>query len=91
MRASGRRENWSASMRPVNVKLAGRAARVITALTGESLERSQQLLKEADNRIGAVVLMARKGVGIEEARRMLEEAGSLRRALQSVKDEGAKG
>ena len=72
-------------VKPVNAKLLGRAARVISALTGESEEVSRRLLREADNRIAVAVLMARKGLGVDEARRVLEDSGgSLRAALEAV-------
>jgi N-acetylmuramic acid 6-phosphate etherase len=78
-------EGYMVGVRPVNAKLLGRAARVISALTGESAEASQRLLEEADNSIGVAVVMARKGVKAEEARRVLEQSGgSLRAALESV-------
>ena len=78
-------EGYMVGVKPVNAKLVGRAARVISALTGESEEVSRRLLREADNSIGVAVLMARKGLKVDEARRVLEESGgSLRGALDSV-------
>ena len=78
-------EGYMVGVQPVNAKLLGRAARVISALTGKSEEVSQRLLREADNSIPAAVLMAKKGLKLEEARRILEESGgSLRAALESA-------
>ncbi|HUW60441.1 MAG TPA: N-acetylmuramic acid 6-phosphate etherase [Candidatus Bathyarchaeia archaeon] len=78
-------EGYMVGVQPVSAKLLGRAGRMISALTGEPEEVSHRLLREADNSIPVAVLMARKGLKVDEARRVLEEAGgSLRAALESV-------
>ncbi|MEQ8769741.1 MAG: N-acetylmuramic acid 6-phosphate etherase [Phycisphaerales bacterium] len=67
-----------------NDKLRDRAARVITMLTGLGREDAFDLLERAGGRVKPAVIMDRRGVGLADAERLLEEhAGSLRRALEA--------
>jgi N-acetylmuramic acid 6-phosphate etherase len=74
-------------MRPVNRKLRARARRIVSALTGRDETGAADLLDEAGGRIDVAVLMARRALDAEEARRRLDAAGgSLRAALEQGED-----
>ncbi len=70
-------------MRPINAKLRRRAVRMVCSLTGVDEDEAAMLLETADNRIPVAVVMARKRVGLQEARRSLAQAdGDLRAVLE---------
>ena len=62
-----------------NRKLAERARRLVMQLTGVDDEGARALLLQANNEVKTAVVMSRKGVGCDEARRLLkQEEGKLR-------------
>lgn len=71
-------------MRPANEKLKHRAARIIAAIAGVSVQEGGALLGQADLHIPTAILMARKGLGPREARALWESHGRLlKEALNS--------
>lgn len=70
-------------VKPVNAKLRRRAIRIVSELTGRAWDDAEALLAESDDRIPVAVLVARLGVGVEEAEARLDSAGGgLRAALE---------
>lgn len=70
-------------MRPTNVKLHERAARMVADLTGADMETARRTLSECDGVIKLATVMLAKGVGRANAEAALERAGgNLRKALQ---------
>jgi N-acetylmuramic acid 6-phosphate etherase len=65
-------------------KLVARATRIVRALTDAGEEEARAALEAAGLRAKVAVVMLRRGVGREEAERVLERAGGfLRAALES--------
>lgn len=76
--------NLMVNVRPVNTKLAERARRIIAEAGGAHVGEAGRLLDAAGGDVKSAILMARLGIGLEEARRRLETAaGRLSEALQS--------
>lgn len=75
-------DNLMVDVVATNNKLRRRATRLVMDLTGLEEEAARTVLQEAGGRVKVAVVMARKGVPAEQARRMLEERlGSLRASL----------
>jgi N-acetylmuramic acid 6-phosphate etherase len=69
-------------MQPLCAKLRKRAVGIVKTLTGTEEAEAKVLLEKANHRIPAAVLMARKKITAKQADALLlEEGGSLRRAL----------
>jgi len=69
-------------MRPTNVKLHERAARMVADLTGADMETARKTLTECDGVIKLATVMLAKGVARSQAEAALERAsGNLRNAL----------
>jgi len=64
-----------------NQKLWSRGVEILRELTGSDGGRAEAALKEAGGRVSLAVLLL-KGLGLEEARALLEESGGLRGALE---------
>jgi N-acetylmuramic acid 6-phosphate etherase len=76
-------ENLMVDLRATNAKLWDRGARIVATLTGLDRERAKELLRRADGHVKLAVVMHRRGVGPDDARRMLAAAsGRLREALE---------
>jgi N-acetylmuramic acid 6-phosphate etherase len=76
-------ENWMVDLRPGSAKLRDRGVRIVAEAGGVERERAEQLLAEAGGEVKTALVMARLGVGAEDARRRLAAAaGSVRRALE---------
>lgn len=76
-------ENLMVDLRATNQKLWDRGARIIATLTGLDRERALELLRRADGHVKAAVIMHRRSVDLEGARRLLENHnGRLRDALR---------
>jgi len=67
--------NLMVNVQPKNTKLADRARRIVAQAGGVSYARAAELLTEAGNSVRAAILMAKMGVGREEAERRLAAAG----------------
>lgn len=76
--------NLMVNVQPTNQKLADRAARIISAITGVEHERAGELLAQGGS-VKAAVLMEKLGVNRSEAERRLAEAhGQLKSALTAA-------
>ena len=75
-------ENLMVDLRASNIKLWDRAARIVAMLTGLDREAAMDFLKRANGHVKVAVVMQKRGVQAEEARKHLEQArGRLREAL----------
>lgn len=64
-----------------NAKLVDRGTRLVAELTGLSRDDAHAALLAAGGRVPVAVLMAERSLSVEDARVLLERAGSLRAAL----------
>jgi N-acetylmuramic acid 6-phosphate etherase len=70
-------------LRPGSAKLRDRSLRIVAEAGGVLRARAEALLAEAGGEVKTALVMARLGVGPEDARRGLAAAGgSVRRALE---------
>lgn len=67
--------NLMVNVQPKNAKLVDRAKRIVAQAAGVTYDRAGELLAEAGNSVRTAILMARAGIGREEAERRLTEAG----------------
>jgi len=72
--------NLLSDMQATNEKLRGRAARIITMVTGIEPEQARRLLQEAGGELKTALMMALSGLAPADARARLA-GGSLRQAL----------
>jgi N-acetylmuramic acid 6-phosphate etherase len=74
-------ENLMVDLRASNTKLWDRGARIVATLTGLDRERAMDLLKAADGHVKLAVVMHKRNVPADEARKLLGAAqGRLRQA-----------
>ena len=74
--------NLMVDLRAVNNKLRDRSARIVMDVTGLSRRRAQALLKRAEGRVKAALVMHYRKVDLQDALRILDDADqSLRRAI----------
>ncbi len=74
--------NLMVNVQPKNTKLIDRARRIVAQAAGVSYERAAETLEEAGNSVRSAILMAKTGVGRDEAERRLAAAGGrISRAL----------
>ena len=77
-------EGRMVGVRPLNKKLRQRCIRIIAELTKEDAAAAEKRLDETGGSIRLAVLMARRGLTLEDARRRLDAArGVLRDALEA--------
>jgi len=75
-----------------NVKLRGRAARIVGEIAGVRPEEAMQALEEANWDLKTAVVMIKHGIGRKEAEKVLGDAGGiLRRALKEAHERGLRG
>jgi N-acetylmuramic acid 6-phosphate etherase len=67
--------NLMVNVQPKNRKLADRARRIVAQAAGVSYERAGELLAESGSNVRTGIVMAKAGVGREEAERRLAAAG----------------
>ncbi len=76
-------ENLMVDLRATNVKLWDRGARIVSTLTSLPRDAAMDLLRKSDGHVKVAVVMHRRNVPAEEARRLLDAAGGrLRAALR---------
>jgi N-acetylmuramic acid 6-phosphate etherase len=76
-------ENLMVDLRATNTKLWDRGARIIATITSLPKNESMELLKKADGHVKVAIVMHRRNVGAEEARKLLERhEGKLREAIE---------
>jgi N-acetylmuramic acid 6-phosphate etherase len=77
-------ENFMVDLRLTNAKLRDRARRIVVAAGGVDPDTADRLVREAGDEVKTAIVMARLGLGAEEARRRLADArGHVRRAAAS--------
>lgn len=75
-------DNLMVDVRPTNEKLVDRATKIISEISGCDYDRSNELLKEANNNVKAAIIMATKDVDYEKASEILEKnKGFIREEL----------
>jgi N-acetylmuramic acid 6-phosphate etherase len=74
-------DNHMVEVELTNHKLWNRGVEILRELTGSERGQAEAALKEAGGRVSLAVLLL-KGIGLEEARGLLVETGSLRAALE---------
>ena len=67
--------NLMVNVQPKNRKLVDRARRIVAQAAGVSYERAGELLEESGSSVRTSIVMAKAGVGREEAERRLAAAG----------------
>jgi N-acetylmuramic acid 6-phosphate etherase len=72
-------ENLMVDVAPTSAKLRERAQGLVMHLAGVSYEQAQRLLAASSFRVKHAVVMARRGVDLAEADRLLHDAGGLLR------------
>jgi N-acetylmuramic acid 6-phosphate etherase len=78
-------ENLMVDVKPTNLKLRDRAARIVSSLGRVSYEEAEHLLGQANDQVKTAVVMARLQVPVDEAQRRLAAAnGKLRRTIEEV-------
>ena len=76
--------NLMVNVQPKNVKLADRARRIIAQATGADYERAGQVLLAAGNSVRTAIIMEKKGIGRDEAEKLLASArGRVSQALKN--------
>jgi N-acetylmuramic acid 6-phosphate etherase len=74
-------ENLMVDMRASNAKLWDRGARMVSTLTGLDKEKSADLLRAADGHVKLAVVMHKRNVPADQARKLIDQAnGRLREA-----------
>ena len=66
-------DNLMVDVRPTNEKLVDRATKIISQISGCDYDKSNKLLKEANNNVKAAIIMAIKDVDYEKASKLLEK------------------
>jgi N-acetylmuramic acid 6-phosphate etherase len=75
--------NLMVNVQPTNQKLEDRARRIIQQVAGVSFERAAELLDQGGRSVRTAIVMEKKGLGREEAERLLAAGrGRLREALK---------
>ena len=75
-------ENLMVDLKPTSEKLVERAKGIIVMLTGAGYDKAAELFERSGRNVKVSVVMAKMGVGREEAEKALERAGGfLARAL----------
>jgi N-acetylmuramic acid 6-phosphate etherase len=67
--------NLMVDLRCTNAKLWDRGARIVATVTGLSRDGAMRVLQDADGWVKAAIVMQQRGVSVEEAERLLEQAG----------------
>ena len=65
-------------LKPTNMKLVGRAARIVTQATGRTTEQAQEVLKLTGNDVKLAILITVTGMPLKRAKMALESAGGFR-------------
>ena len=75
--------NLMVDLRASNSKLKDRTRRIVQMLTDADEANAQRILNECDGELKTAVVAYARNVGVEEARKLLDEAhGQLRRAMK---------
>lgn len=75
-------ENLMIDLTKTNQKLRDRAKRILVVATGESVSEAEHALRQSKHNLRVALIILKRGVSAEQARKALESAGGdLRRAL----------
>src|SRR6266516_7504223 len=75
-------ENLMVDLRATNTKLWDRGARIISTITNLPRSEAMDFLKKADGHVKVAIVMHRRNVGAEEARKLLDRHdGKMREAI----------
>jgi len=75
-------ENLMVDMRATNTKLWDRGARIVATITGVNRDEALSLLGRAEGHVKLAVIMQKRGVSVEDAKKLLADAGGqLRKAI----------
>lgn len=66
-------DNLMVDVKPTNEKLVDRATKIISEISGCDYEKSNELLKDANNNVKLAIIMATKDVDYEKASKILEK------------------
>ena len=76
--------NLMVDLKALNTKLWDRGARIISEVARLTYEEALDVLKQADGEVKTALVMAQRGLSVEESRsRLKDQDGSLRRVLES--------
>lgn len=83
-------DGYMVSLTADNRKLRGRAARIVSAITGRSKDEAEALLERGGGQVKTAILLAAGAASADAARKLLEGTGQkLRPALSAI--EGSRG
>jgi N-acetylmuramic acid 6-phosphate etherase len=75
-------QNLMVDLKPTNMKLVGRATRIVTQATGCTTEQAQEALRLTGDDVKLAILITGTGMPLKRARMALESAGGfLRKAM----------
>lgn len=75
-------ENLMVDLRCTNTKLWDRGARIVATITGINREDAMSLLGRAEGHVKLAVVMQKRNVGVDDAKKLLADAnGQLRQAI----------
>ena len=79
-------DGYMVNLKADNIKLKGRACRIVSGISGVELGEAERLLEAADGSVKTAVLLAAGATDAASAERALSESGdSLRRALTAIR------
>ncbi len=73
--------NLMVDVRPSNSNLVDRACRIIVEIAGIPYDEAKRLLEASHNEVKTAIVMARRGVSVDEARALLADANGVLRAV----------
>jgi len=75
-------QNLMVDLKPTNMKLVARAARIVTQATGCTAEQAQEALRRSGNDVKLAILVTVTGMSLSRAKAALQSAGGfLRKAI----------
>lgn len=70
-------ENMMVDLQLTNQKLVERAKRIIMIATGVEYERASELLKQSGNHVKSAIVMQKRDVSADEAKRLVRDSGGF--------------
>ncbi len=70
-------ENMMVDLQLTNQKLSERAKRIIMLATGVEYEKVAELLKTSGNHVKSAIVMQKKSVNVQEAKKLISDAGGF--------------
>ncbi len=70
-------ENMMVDLQLTNQKLSERAKRIIMLATGVEYEKAAELLKTSGNHVKSAIVMQKKSVNVQEAKKLISDAGGF--------------